>query len=380
MNLKLHHKRITGVQIWGMSLTLLLALVPLFAMAETVVRTGSSVSVEVNQTVENDFYAAGGTVTHSGEIKEDMTAAAGSLTINGEVGVDLNAVGGSVQVHAPIGDDLRLISGETVIGSEVGGDIFVLSGTLRILSSAKIGGNVYFYGGNAEISGPVAGAIMGQAESFSINSEVGSIDVTAVDVELLDGAVVAGDVSYSAARELSRASGASVGGEITRGASSASDADTGISFPYIFFAIWLFTSFCFFLLFKPMIESVLESVKKDTLKVGVFGAAVAIVGPIVGIVLMATVLGVWLGILKILFTIMLFIITMMLLPITAGGYALSFWKPGRRLDAVTVLVGMAIVVVLSQIPVVGAILIFIGYVVTLGSILYLLYQKGRGLI
>lgn len=380
MNLKLHHKRVTGFQIWGMSITLLLALVPLLAMAETVVRTGSSVSVEVNQTVENDFYAAGGTVTHSGEIKGDMTAAAGSLTINGEVGVDLNAVGGSIQVHAPIGDDLRLISGETVIGSDVGGDVFVLSGTLRILSSAKIGGNVYFYGGNAEISGPVAGAIMGQAESFSINSEVGSIDVTAVDVELLDGAVVAGDVSYSATRELSRASGASVGGEITRGASRSNETDTGSSFPYIFFAIWLFTSFCFFLLFKPMIESVLESVKKDTLKVGVFGAVAAIVGPIVGIVLMATVLGVWLGILKMLFTIMLFIITMMVLPITTGGFALSFWKPHRRLDAVTVLAGMAIVVVLSLIPVVGAILIFLGYVVTLGAILYLLYQKGRGLI
>ena len=129
-----------------------------------------------------------------------------------------------------------------------------------------------------------------------------------------------------------------------------------------------------------MIESVLESVKKDTLKVGLLGTVAAIVGPIIGIVLMATVLGVWLGILKMLFTIMLFIITMMLLPITAGGYALSFWKPGRRLDAVTVLAGMAIVVVLSQIPVVGGILIFLGYVVTLGSILYLLYQKGRGLV
>lgn len=379
MNFKFQSFKVVQWHSWAV-IMFLLVVFPLLAMAETVVRTGSSVSVEMNQTVENDFYAAGGTVTHSGEIKEDMTAAAGSLTINGEVGADVNAVGGSIQVHAPVGDDLRLISGETVIASDVGGDVFVLSGTLRILSSAKIGGNVYFYGGDAEISGPVAGAVMGQAESFSINSEVGSIDVTAVDVELQDGAVVAGDVSYSAARELTRASGASVAGEITRGASRTDESSTGSGFPFIFFAIWLFTSFCFFLLFKPMIELVLESVKKDTLKVGLLGTVAAIVGPVIGIVLMATVLGVWLGILKMLFTIMLFIITMMLLPITAGGYALSFWKPGRRLDAVTVLAGMAIVVVLSLIPVVGGILIFLGYVVTLGAILYLLYQKGRGLI
>lgn len=378
MNLKLQSPKVTK---WQMIFASLLVIAfPLMAMAETVVRTGSSVSVEVNQTVENDFYAAGGTVDHSGEIIGDMTAAAGSLTINGEVGADVNAVGGTIQVHSAVGDDLRLISGETVIASEVGGDVFVFSGTLRILSSAKINGNVYFYGGDAEISGPVTGAVMGSAESFSINSAVGSVDVTAVDVELMDGAVVAGDVTYSAARELTRASSASVAGEITRGATNVEETNAGNNFPYIFFAIWLFTSFCFFLLFKPMIESVLESVKKNTLKVGLLGAAAAIVGPIVGIVLMATVLGVWLGILKMLLTIMLFIITMMILPITAGGYALSFWKPTRRLDAVTVLVGMAIVIVLTMIPVLGGILLFVGYAVTLGSVLFLLYQKSRGLI
>lgn len=362
------------------AITLLVMVFPVMTMAETVVRTGSSVSVEVNQTVENDFYGAAGTIDHSGEIRGDMTAAAGSLTINGEVGADVNAVGGTIQVHSPIGDDLRLISGETVIASEVDGDVFVFSGTLRILSSAKIGGNVYFYGGDAEISGPVAGAVMGSAESFSINSAVGSIDVTAVDLELQDGAVVAGDVTYSAARELTRAGGASVGGEITRGASTVDATDKGSNFPYIFFAIWLFTTFCFFLLFKPMIESVLDSVKKNTLKVGLLGAAAAIVGPIIGIVLMATVLGVWLGILKMLLTIMLFIITMMVLPITIGGYTLSFWQPNRRLDAVTVFVGMAIVIVLTLIPILGGILIFVGYAVTLGSVLFLLYQKSRGLI
>lgn len=359
---------------------LLASAFPLMAFAETVVRTGSSVSVEVNQTVENDFYAAGGTVDHSGEIIGDMTAAAGSLTINGEVGADVNAIGGTIQVHKAVGDDLRLIAGETVIASEIGGDVFVFSGTLRILSSAKVNGNVYFYGGDAEISGPVTGAIMGSAESFSINSAVGSVDVTAVDVELMDGAVVAGDVTYSAARELTRASSASVAGEITRGATDMEEADAGNNFPYIFFAIWLFTSFCFFLLFKPMIESVLESVKKNTLKVDLLGVAAAIIGPIVGIVLMATVLGVWLGILKMLLTIMLFIITMMILPITVGGYALSFWKPSRRLDAVTVFAGMAIVIVLTMIPVLGGILLFVGYAVTLGSVLFLLYQKSRGLI
>lgn len=364
----------------GFAAALLIASFPLIAAAETVVRTGNTVSVDINQTVENDFYAAAGSVTHSGEIKEDMSVVSGSVTINGEIGVDLLALGGAVQVHAPVGDDVRVISGETVIASEVGGDVFVISGSLKVLSSAKIDGNIYFYGGDADIAGPVTGVVMGRAESFSVSSAVGGIDVGAVKVELQEGASVSGDVSYSSPRDLYRAPGVSIGGEIIKGVSSDMESDTSGGFPFLFYAIWLFTTFCFFLLFRPMIENVLATLKKDTLKVGLIGVVAAVAGPIIGIVLMATVLGVWLGILKMLFTIMLFIVTMILLPIMAGGYAMAFWKTHRRLDAITVVAGIAIIAVLSLIPVVGALLILVGYVVTLGSIIYLLYQKGRGLV
>lgn len=359
---------------------LLLAIFPLSVSAETVVRTGSSVSVEINQVVENDFYAAGGSVSNSGQIKADMSAVAGSLTVNGQIGADLLAVGGTVQVHAPVKDDVRVVAGETVIAGDVGGDVFVIGGALKVLSSAKIAGDVYFYGGDADIAGVVKGTVMGRAESFTISSSVGGVDVGAVKVELLEGAAVSGDVAYSSPRDLYRAPGATIDGEVVRGVVSTPDAETSGGFPVIFFAIWLFTTFCFFLLFRPAIESVLEMVKKETLKMGLVGAVAAVAGPVVGIVLMATVLGVWLGVLKILISLILFIVTMTLLPIMAGGYALSWWKPNRRLDAVTVVVGMAIVMVATVIPVVGGLLIFVGYAVTLGAILYLAYQKGRGLV
>lgn len=382
MNFKLHSHDVFNLhrRSIGLAVALILSAFPFIASAETVVRTGNTVSIEVNQTVENDFYAAAGRVTHSGQIKADMSAVAGSITINGKIGADLLAVGGTVQVHGPVNDDIRAVAGETVIASDVGGDVFVMGGTLKVLSSAKIAGNVYFYGGDAEIAGAVKGTVMGRAESFTISSAVGGIDVGAVRVDLQDGASVSGDVTYSSPRDLYRSPNVTINGEIVRGATSGVDTETGSSFPFLFFAIWLFTTFCFFLLFKPIIENVLATVKKDTLKVGLIGMVAAVTGPIVGIILMITVLGVWLGILKLLLTAILFIITMVLLPIMVGGYAVSFWKPYRKLDAVTIVAGMAIVAILSQIPVVGGLVIFLGYVVTLGSIMFLLYQKFRGVI
>lgn len=359
---------------------LLLLALPLIVAAETVVRTGNSVSIATTQTVENDLYAAAGSVSHSGEVKEDMYVAAGSITINGEIGTDLTALGGSVQVHSPVGDDVRVVAGETVIASDVGGDVFVMSGSLKVLSSATVKGNVYFYGGEAVIDGKVTGIVMGRAESFTINSEVGGMDVYAVGVELTDRASVRGDLTYSAVSELSRAPGAVVEGEIVRGAAKDTEAEGGSAFPVVFVFIWLFTTLCIFLLFRRHLENLISVARRDTLRVGIIGLVAAITGPIIGIVLIATVLGVWLGIIKLLVTALLLIVTLLVMPIVVGAVSISYWKPHRRLDALTILAGMAIIMVVSLIPVLGGLLIFIVYAVTLGSILYLLYQKGRSLI
>lgn len=368
------------LKIWGggFAAALALAALPAAAYAETVVRTGDSVSIGVNQSVENNLYAAAGSVSLSGEVKADMYAVAGTVTVNGPVGADLTVLGGTAQVHSSIGDDTRIIAGDAVVSGEVGGDLFVIGGRLSVLSSAKVAGNVYFYGGEAAIEGRIEGQVVGRSETFFVNGEVGGMDVVAMKVELGDSANVRGDLSYSSVSELSRAPGATVGGQIVRGA-ERSPSEGGRDFPVVFLVIWLFTSLCLFLLFRPVIERVAETARRDTLKVGLIGLVSVIAGPIIGVVLVATVLGVWLGVLKLLVTAILFIITMMVLPAVLGSYLLSFWKPGRRLDIWTVLAGMLAVVALNIIPF-GGLLVFVAYAVTIGSILYLLYQKTRGLI
>lgn len=356
--------------------SLALGLRPLPAAAETVVRTGNAVSVAVNQTVENDFYAAGGSVSSSGEVKGDFYAAAGSVTVNGPVGSDLTVVGGSVQLHAPVKDDVRIVAGDMVIAGEVGGDVFVIGGTLQVLSSAAIAGNVYFYGGEAAIDGKVAGAIHGRARSIAVNSEVGGLDVSAVTLELQDGARVRGDIAYSSMSELSRAPGAAVEGEIVRGA-PAPKREEGSGAPLIFLAIWLFTSLAAFLLLRPAMAALAAAAKRDTLRAGLIGLAAALLSPVAGVVLVATVLGAWLGLLLILALLFLFVLSLILLPVTLGGYLVSFWRQERALDVVAVLAGMLAIAILGLIPVAGPLVILLALMVTLGAILLSLYRQIR---
>lgn len=354
--------------------------VPFVTAAETVVRTGNSVSVGVNQIVESDFYALAESVSHSGEIKEDMYVAAGSVTINGKVGTDLTVLGGAVQVHSSVGDDVRVVGGEVVIAGDVGGDIFVLGGALTILPTAKVSGNVYFYGGEANISGVVLGEVMGRAKSIVINNQVGGIDVSAVKLELQDKAVIKNNVSYTSVAELERAAGAVIAGQVIRGASAKEPEGVSPSVSLIFMLTWLFTSLCFFLFFRQPLEKLIGSIRHDIARIGLIGLVGVIAGPVIGIVLVATVLGAWLGVMILLIIVFSFILALVLLPILLGGYLWSLWKKHRRLDIIAVASGILAIVLLTLIPIVGGVMLFVAYVVTLGSIIYLVYQKARSII
>ena len=208
----------TGTLIFGFIMS-----IPLITLAETVVRTGESVAIGNDQVVENDFYAAGQSIVHSGEVKGDMYAAGASVTVNGPIGADLTILGGTAQVHSEIKDDVRIIAGDTVIGGKVVGDVFVIGGVLKVLSSASIDGDVFFYGGEAEISGPVKGSVMGTAEAFRIDAQIdGNVDVIASRALVLgDRASVSGNVSYQSVGEINRAQQAVVVGEVVRNSTTS---------------------------------------------------------------------------------------------------------------------------------------------------------------
>jgi len=355
-----------------LSAALILAVSPLFASAETVVRTGSDVSLNAGQVVANDFYAAGGGVVHSGEVQGDMYVAAGSVTVNGQVGEDLTVLGGTVNVHNTIGDDLRVVGGEAVIAGEVKDDVFILGGKLHILSTAKIGGNVYFYGGEAVIDGEVAGALMGQAERFTVNSSVNGIDVMGI-VELQDNASVEGDVKYQSDQEITRSQAATVTGEIVR-SDAATDESKESNFGLFALVAWFFTTLCLFFLLRGKIEQLWRRLRREPAKSGVFGLVAIIAGPILTFILFATVLGAWLGLLTMLMMFALVLIGMLLLPIMLGRLVVSFIPQWDKLNFVTVFTGFIITALLCALPWFGGLLIFVALVMTVGGLLLVVYR------
>lgn len=379
MNYDIKSKKLSGIIVLVagvIMVSLALTLFPLKVSAETVVRTGDSVSIAVGQTVKNNLYAAAGSVSLSGEVEEDAYILAGSITTNGPIGADLTAVGGTIQTHAGIGEDLRVIGGDVIVANDVGGDVFVIGGHLQILSSATVAGNVYFYGGEAEIEGVVEGNVMGRADVFLINNSVAGTDLSARRVVLGDQANIQGDLQYESMYDLERSAQATVGGEVLSSMMEEKEDQTVIV-PLVFLMSWLFASLSVLLFFRSRVLELLIGIRNNPVRAGVLGIIAVVATPVLSVILIATLLGSWIGVGLLLLGSLLIIGSLVLLPLVLGGYLMSFYRKKLKIDIWAALTGLIAIVVLGFIPVIGAFLIAISIMMVAGAILYSIYSFGR---
>ena len=347
--------------------------IPITASAATVLRTGETVSVANDQVVSGDFYATGGTVSHSGLVQGDLYTAAGSFTNNGIVEGDLTIVSGSAQVHASVTDDVRVVGGDVVIAGAVGGDVVVLGGLLKILSTADIKGDVLFFGGELQVLGEVEGSIMGTADKVRIDSHVGqSVDMKTSTLTLGERAEVLGDVRYVSATEIVRSQNAVVVGEIVKNTIPSKEPASYEGY-VISFIIVLFSALILQLLFRTQLQTSLPSMTQNMGVAGLIGMAALFIAPVLIVVSLASMLGVLVGLMILFAFILLLLVTCALLSIYIGALVGMYMKNNGSLSVVYTILGAAIIQIMLLVPVLGVIAVAIIYFIVFGSLLRSLF-------
>ncbi len=155
-----------------------LAVGPTLAAAEET-RTGGTVTVEENETVE-DLTVAGGTVIIDGTAEGELRVVGGTVTIDGDT------------------ENVSVLGGDVRITGEVSGDLQVVGGNVWISDTATVDGSVSVASGSLTLDGTVQGDL-----------ESGSGTIT-----LGPGAEIGGDLTY--AGELDVQPGAEIEGDTTR--------------------------------------------------------------------------------------------------------------------------------------------------------------------
>lgn len=342
-------------------------LLPYSTFADTVVRSGETVSISDDQVVDGDFYGLGGTVAVSGKATEDLLLIGGNVTVNGEVGGDLAIIGGTVDVHGTVADDVRIVGGTVVIAGDVAGNLVVVASDLKVLSTATIGGDLLFFGGVADISGTIDNNILGTSEKMRIDGKVDGVDVKTGDLVLGSRADIANNVSYNSTHEFTRAQEAKITGKIIYNNISPA-TNNNVRSAVVVLLVFLFSALVAHLFLKPFTLKVVNSLEGQTLRYFGIGFGVMFLTPIAGIILLVSTLGSVLGLLLLSLYLVLLCLTFALVGVVTGSFIMRLTKYAKTVSVLTIVAGVVVVNLLFYVPIVGP-LIFIGLLtLTLGII------------
>lgn len=140
--------------------------------------TGSEVTIPAGETVDHDIYAFGGTVTSDGTINGDLVVAGGNIDVNGPVKGDVLATGGRISINGPVSGDIRAAGGQVTISGDVAEDVLVTGGEVTI--GGRVGQDLIVSSGQLNLTGAVTGSATGSVGAYTRSGSVAGTDSIAL--------------------------------------------------------------------------------------------------------------------------------------------------------------------------------------------------------
>ena len=346
------------------------------AHADSNIQTGPSVLVPAGTALDQTVFAAGRTIDIAGVVNGDVFCAGQSVTISGEVNGDVICASQDLHVSGIVNGNVRAVGQTITIDAHVARNVSALGQSIAFDNAAKIDGDASAAGQDVTVDGTVARDLMASATTLTVNGHIGR-DVQAQTTRLALGgqAVVGRNVTYASFNTLSRPSGATVNGTVTKqqpvnrrreGANPVSLAAWGFTVALYLFVALLLVSLVLILLFPSYIHKATEAMVRDPLTTFVVGLIASILVPIAIGLLMVSVIGIPLGLLALLVWLLMMFLAVPLAAYYLGSLILS---KSTNNPVWMMLLGAAIVLILYLIPIVGFAVWLVAEWIGLGIIL-----------
>lgn len=212
--------------------------VPVYAA----VKSDDRVVVRSDETIDDDFFAAGDEVVIEGTVNGDVYVGANRLSIRGTVNGDVLAGAQTIEVTGTIRDDLRAGANTiSLIGAQIGDSVSVAGNELSVDGGSVIGGGLIFGGRLLSLDGSVGRGIVSGNETTRLDGPVGrTVRIAATDITIDRDALIDGDLEYRSDNEA--VINGTVSGEIIRGEGGGVDLETESVFRWLVvgFTAWAF--------------------------------------------------------------------------------------------------------------------------------------------
>src|SRR5437660_3498589 len=175
---------------------LLVLAAPSAAMAAEV-RNGAAAVVAPGETLNDDLFASGQTVTVAGRVTGDVYAAGQTVVVTGTVDGDLIAAAQQVVVDGTVNGNVRAAGAVVTVNGHVGRSVTGAAQQVNISSSGSVDGSLVAAGETISAFGPVGRGITAGGGTLQLGGTVGGkVLAWANTLSLGPSTRIAGDLEY----------------------------------------------------------------------------------------------------------------------------------------------------------------------------------------
>jgi cytoskeletal protein CcmA (bactofilin family) len=343
-------------------------------------RKGAKASIPAAETVDDTVLAAADPKAQSmdvaGTIKGDLIAVGDVIVISGTVEGNVVVVARRLEINGTVGGSVFAVGHTVTVSGQVARNVITAGDTISVSKNGIIGGNTITGSREAVIDGKTARDLISAAAILDLRGDIGrNVSIAAGQATVTGSSHVGGDLSARVGKEenLRISEGAVIAGQKNVHlpvATPRSNRYLTVSF-YIWQVVRVLGLFVTGLVIFKLIPSLMPSnlaSGSDWLKAGGVGFMTLVAVPIAAIIIAFTFIGLPIA----LITFVLYLIACYLAKIVVAEFVgRSVMKvPG----AVSLLVGLLMVVVAVNLPWIGTLINFLLILLGLGAITLFVYK------
>lgn len=360
------------------SLGLVLLLVPAAALAaEFKSSQNGSVGIGATESAKN-LYIAGQTVSIEGNVSKDLVAAGSAVAVNGDVDNSALVLGSTVSVKGNVGENLRVAGSDVTVSGNVGGDALLAGSNVTISDGTVISGDLLAAASTLTIAGDVDGNLTGTGSSVVISGKIkGDVDLKNVtNLTIGSSTVISGKLTYSSSNQAIIDRNAVITGGVDYQTVSTSTKTLPMSDAWsgTFTLVKILGSFIFLLILIYLLpkstRKFVEAASSDLWSSLGWGFLILIIVPIVSIILISLVVPASAAFFLIIAYVLAIILSCVMMSLLAGSALYKILKKEKdfRLDWLTALLGVGVIAVLSEVPLIGSLVVFVMFLISFGTL------------
>jgi len=357
-------------------LILILFLAATGHLRATEFRSVQSYTLLAQEKLEDDLIIAGKNVKIDGEIGGDLLCGCRSLVIKGKIANSVFNFSQYCDASGEVKGSLTTFCQNLSLSGKVGRNLTAFSADLFINREAVIEGQLTAFVGELDLEGEVKRGVVAKCEEVIISGKItGDVKIEADKLNILEGAVIDGNLEYKSPRQAKIDPKAKIFGEVKWTEKEKKDKKKGFYREIGFFNSALFagnlaTGLVLIALFRKRWERSKNAIGQSFLKSLGLGFVLAVCVPIAAVLLLITVIGIPLSLLTIVAYGILFYLAKLVFSTTVGGWIFGIFRKDARISLFwAFLAGYLVFWLLTGFPVLGTILYILAFLVGFGGII-----------